>query len=244
MKTKGIFITGTDTGVGKTVVAAGIALHLRRSGTHVGVLKPATSGAIVMGDTLVSEDAELLRWASACTASEQDIAPYVFRMPLAPSEAAAREGRTIELEPICEAFGRLSDRHDFMIVEGAGGLLVPLADNLLVADLASRLALPLLIVARPNLGTVNHTLMTCECARARGIEVMGVIINGQPEKPDEAEEYASRLISQYAAAPVTAVLTRCNETDDKSIVEHLADQIGRQQLATALRCMEALYADP
>lgn len=237
MKNKGVFITGTDTGVGKTAVAAAIALHLKRTGVRVGVLKPVTSGALDMDDRLVSEDAELLRWASGCTAPDQDIAPYVFRMPVAPSEAAAREGKTVEIDPICAAFERLAAKHDFLIVEGAGGLLVPLADNLLVADLAVRLALPLLIVARPDLGTVNHALMTCECARARGIDVMGVIINGQAEQPDEAGSYASRLISQYATVQVPAVLTRSNDTDERNVIENLAAQIENQPLAATL-CKE------
>lgn len=237
MKTKGIFITGTDTGVGKTAVAAAIALHLKKAGVRVGVLKPVTSGALVLGDKLVSEDAELLRWASGCAAPDQDIAPYVFRLPLAPSEAAAREGRSVELAPICDAFGRLAASHDFLIVEGAGGLLVPLADNLLVADLAARLALPLLIVARPNLGTVNHSLMTCECAKARSITVKGIIINGQPEHPDEAEEYASRVIGRYAGVPVPAILSRCHDNSQRNVIKNLADQIGEQPLAATL-CTE------
>ncbi len=232
--TKGIFISGTDTGVGKTIVAAAIALSLRKAGLRVAVLKPVTSGAVLIDGRLVSEDAELLRWASGCTAPDRDIAPYLLREPLAPSEAAAREGVVIDLLLVREAFERLSATHDFVIVEGAGGLLVPLAENLLVADLVENLSLPLLIVARPNLGTVNHTLMTCECARSRGIEVLGVVINGQPSQPDLAEEYAARVISEYASVPVLAVLPRCGEVNEKVIVESLAKCIEKQPLALLL----------
>ena len=233
-RTRGVFISGTDTGVGKTIVAAAIALSLRKAGLRVAVLKPVTSGAILSDGRLVSEDAELLRWASACTASDRDIAPYLLREPLAPSVSAACEGVIIELFLIREAFERLSASHDFIIVEGAGGLLVPLAKNLLVADLVEDLSLPLLIVARPNLGTVNHTLMTCECARSRGIEVLGVVINGQAAQPDMAEEYAARVISEYATVPVLAVLPRCSEANDKAIVELLAEYIEKQPLAALL----------
>ncbi len=242
-RARGIFITGTDTGVGKTVVAAAIARYLRKRGILVAVLKPVTSGAVIMDGRLVSEDADLLRWASACNAPDTDIAPYLLREPLAPSESAAREGIAIQIGPIREAFERLSTSYEFVIVEGSGGLLVPLAKDLLVADLAKELSLPLLIVARPNLGTVNHTLMTCECARSRGIEVMGVVINGQPEQPGPAELYAARLISEYASVSIPAVLPRCNAGDEKTVVETLSKCIETQPLA-ALLSLEVSYEKP
>lgn len=234
MPAKGIFVSGTDTGVGKTIVAAAFALSLQKAGFRVAALKPVTSGAVLVNGRLVSEDAELLRWASACTAPDSDIAPYLLREPLAPSESAAREGVVIQLKSIQAAFERLSTTHDFVIVEGAGGLLVPLAKDFLVADLVNALSLPLLIVARPNLGTVNHTLMTCECARSRGIEVLGVVINGQPEQPGPAEEYAARVISEFAAVPVLAVLPRCSGTDEKTLVKLLSECAEMPNLAKLL----------
>ncbi|MRR57430.1 MAG: dethiobiotin synthase [Deltaproteobacteria bacterium] len=234
MNTKGIFITGTDTGVGKTVVASALASYLKCRGIRVGVLKPVTSGAVEVDGRLVSEDAELLRMASGCTSPDEDIAPYLLREPLAPSEAASREGVSIRAERILEAFNRVSALHDVTIVEGAGGLLVPLGEGLLVADLAVRLNLPVIIVARPNLGTVNHTLMTCECARSRGIRVMGVVINGQPLHPGPAEHYASRVIASLSGVPVLAVLPRQEMADEMFVVEKLAEAIGSQPLADAL----------
>jgi dethiobiotin synthetase len=234
MQSKGIFITGTDTGVGKTIVAAAIARYLRNQGANVGVFKPVTSGALESGENLVSEDAELLRWAAQCIAPATDVSPYVLREPLAPSEAARRDRVTIRYQRIREAFDRLTAHHDFIIVEGAGGLLVPLAQDLLVADLAKRLGLPLLIVARPDLGTVNHTLMTCECALCRGIKVLGVVINGQEEHPGQAESYAPRLIEQLSGVPLLGVLRRCHGMDEKAIVEKLAVCMEGEPLATAL----------
>jgi dethiobiotin synthetase len=234
MRSKGIFVTGTDTGVGKTIVAAAIARYLRDQGANVGVFKPVTSGALENGGKLVSEDAELLRWAAQCTSPDDDVSPYLLREPLAPSEAALRDGATIRYERIRESFDRLAEHHEFLIVEGAGGLLVPLADDLLVADLAKRLELPLLIVARPDLGTVNHTLMTCECARSRTIEVLGVVINGQPEEPGQAELSAPRLIARLSGVPLLGVLRRYQGMDEKSIVEKLAACIAGEPLATAL----------
>ncbi len=229
-----MFITGTDTGVGKTVVAAAIARHLSRQGCSVAVLKPVTSGAVEKEGSLISEDAELLRWASGCHAPVHVTSPYVLREAIAPSEAALREGREISFGPIRDAYEQLAASHDLVIVEGAGGLLVPLAQDLLVADLPARLGLPLLIVARPDLGTVNHTLMTCECALARHIRVAGIIINGQAGSPAAAEEYAPRLISELAPVPLLGVLPRLETSDQKDLVAKLAPQVAGMRLETVL----------
>jgi len=122
-----------------------------------------------------------------------------------------------------------------MIVEGAGGLLVPLADDLMVADLAKDLGLPLIIVARPGLGTINHTLMTCECAISRGISILGFILNGQEENPGKAEAYASRLIAKFSGLPLLGVLGRYGGLAEKEIVTRMADALDREPLADALK---------
>lgn len=231
---RGMFITGTDTGVGKTVVAAAIARYMSRKGYSVGVLKPVTSGGVKRGDELVSEDADLLRWASGCTAPGHIISPYVLRDPIAPSEAARREGKEIVLELIREAYEQLSLSHELVIVEGAGGLLVPLGPGLLVADLPARLGLPLLIVSRPGLGTVNHTLMTCECALSRHIRTLGIVINGQSDDPAGAEEYAPRLIAELSPAPILGALPRLASSDEKDLVEKLAPAVAPMSLETLL----------
>lgn len=231
---RGFFITGTDTGVGKTIVAAAIARYLRDRKTRVGVVKPVTSGAIERDGRLISEDAELLRWASGCCSPDSDIAPYVLRHPLAPSKAAELEGVNITLEPIVAVWNRVSASHDMVVVEGAGGLLVPLADDLLVAHLAVQLDLPLFIVVRAGLGTVNHTLMTCECAQARGLTISGIIINGMSPIPDQAEESAARLIEFHSGIPVVAVFGKENTLDELSLIESLARKITTQPLAQLL----------
>ena len=120
-------ITGTDTGVGKTIVAATIARLLHQRGVNVGVMKPVTSGCREVDGRLVSEDAELLAWAAGCDSADPDTAPYRLKEPLAPSVAASREGVRIDFSRIRDAYDRLASRHDVVIVEGAGGLMVPLA---------------------------------------------------------------------------------------------------------------------
>jgi len=221
---KGLFITGTDTGVGKTIVAATLALLMRRKGINVGVMKPVTSGCTENQGRLVSDDAALLCWASGLSYSE-DIAPYLLREPLAPLEAAKLDNVTIDLKRIKKAYDNLISKHDFVIVEGAGGLLVPLAENTLTTDLVRILDIPLAIVARPSLGTVNHTLLTCYCARRMNLAVAGMIINSFTKSPGLAEQSAPRQIETFSGAPLLGVWPEINSNDKASIVETLAQRL-------------------
>ena len=183
----GIFVTGTDTGVGKTIVAATLTRLLRLRGINVGVMKPVTSGCREERGRLVSDDALLLCMAAGLPCGD-DIAPYLLREPLAPVEAARLDGVRIDAGRIKESYARLAASHEVVIVEGAGGLMVPLAEQMLTTDLIKFLDLPLLVVARANLGTVNHTLLTCFSARRLGLDVAGVVVNNYPQAPDLAEQ--------------------------------------------------------
>jgi dethiobiotin synthetase len=236
MPAKAIFITGTDTGVGKSIASAAIALLLKRKGLSVGVMKPVTSGCIERDGQLVSEDAELLCYAAGVPFTT-DCAPYLLKAPLAPSMAAAKEGVRIDLQVIKEAYLRLAEQYDYLIVEGAGGLMVPLAGGLLIADLASLLGLPIAVVARPGLGTVNHTLLTTFCARNMGLEVKGVIVNRYPDRPDQAEEYAPHLISSLSGCLLLGVFPEMKGADDRRVVEGVADVLERDP-ATAIMLRE------
>lgn len=224
---KGIFITGTDTGVGKTVAAAALARLLRDKGVNVGVMKPVTSGCDARGGELFSADAELLAFG-AKTAVSHEVAPYLFREPIAPSAAAEIEHTRVEFSRILAAYHRLAEQHDFIIVEGAGGLMVPLSGGLMVADLVKLLALPLLVVARPDLGTVNHTVLTTFVARQMEIDVRGVLINGYPEEPSLAESTAPHLIDSLAGVPLLGRLPRIDASDEQVIVVALAAWLGSQ----------------
>jgi dethiobiotin synthetase len=228
MPAQGIFITGTDTGVGKTIVSAAIARLLKMRGINVGVMKPVTSGCIESGGRLISEDAELLVWGASGDSSDPDdpdIAPYLLKTPIAPCVAASMEGIRIDFGRIKDAFDRLAARHEFVIVEGAGGLMVPLAGGLLMADLVARLDLPVLVVARPNLGTVNHSVLTCYAAKQLGLTVKGIIINNYPEHPDRAEESAPHLIDSLSGAPLLGVYPRCGGSTPREIVENLVSRL-------------------
>ncbi|HUU10820.1 MAG TPA: dethiobiotin synthase [Phycisphaerae bacterium] len=174
---KGLFITGTDTGVGKTIVTAGIAAMLRADGVNVGVMKPVATGCVRRREGLVSPDAEFLAKAADAPEPLDEITPIRLAEPLAPTVAAARAGIELDLVPMWQAWRRLQRAHDVMLVEGIGGALCPVTPKRCVADLAQQFNLPVLIVARPGLGTINHTAMTVEVLRARGLAIAGIVVN-------------------------------------------------------------------
>lgn len=200
----GIFITGTDTDVGKTTVAAGLAGALKNRGYSVGVMKPVQSGAGMRNGRLYSHDAELMVKAVDSKDEENLVCPVLLRETLAPGAAAEMEGKTIDMEVIKNAFRELERRHDVVIVEGAGGIAVPLKDRFLVSDLITCLGLPAIIVARAGLGTINHTFLTIEHARKRGIAIIGVIINNY--RGGLAEETSPKVISELAGVPIIGII--------------------------------------
>ncbi len=174
----GLFVTGTDTGIGKTFVSAMIAREVSHSIERVGVFKPACSGAEVAPDgSLFWPDLDALRASTQSNASLDEVCSYRLREPLAPPVAASREGVAIEFEVMLSAARRQRERHDFVVVEGVGGWLCPLTDRHLIADFAAALGLPVVIVARRGLGTINHTLLTIESIQRRGLRIAGVILN-------------------------------------------------------------------
>jgi dethiobiotin synthetase len=188
---RGCFVTGTDTGVGKTLVGRALVRSLRARGLDVGVLKPIETGVGHAGPL----DAIALRDAAGVPDSLEDVCPQRFALPAAPTVAAEAEGRRVDLGAVDRAFARIAERHEFVLVEGAGGLLVPVADGLAMGDLAARMSLPVIVVARAALGTINHTLLTLEAAEARDLDVLGVVIShsdGALSDPDRANLGALR----------------------------------------------------
>lgn len=181
----GLFITGTGTGVGKTIAAAAVAAALTGRGVNAGVMKPIATG-MDAGEAGLS-DPDWLARATGVTDPPDLIAPYRFGTPASPLVAAARAGRTIDQARIIEALETLSARHDCVVVEGIGGVLVPITAGFFVADLAKLLGLPVLIVAHAGLGSINHTLMTVECLRNRGVAVGGLIFNHPSAPPATAD---------------------------------------------------------
>lgn len=176
--TRALFVTGTDTGVGKTLVACALIRGLRARGLDAGGIKPVETGVGADGPL----DAIALRAAAGARDPLEDVCPQQFALPAAPVVAARAEGRAVDWPAIEAAWERVAARHDVVVAEGAGGLLVPIDDARTMADLAAAFELPLLVVARAALGTVNHTLLTLEAADARHLPVAGVVIShAEPE---------------------------------------------------------------
>jgi len=192
---KAIFVTGTDTGVGKTLVSAGLARLLLNRGISVGVFKPIASGGTV------SEDGKLLQTAARLPHSAyHGIVPFHYKQPLAPWVASWKEGK-IDLAKIEKAYQKAKASCDFLIVEGVGGVQVPITEDFFVSDWMIKWKLPVLVVVRAGLGTINHTLLTLEALQKRKIKVIGVLVNGYTGK-GIAEQTNVKALKKLLKVPV------------------------------------------
>jgi dethiobiotin synthetase len=201
---RGLLITGTDTSCGKTVVTAALLRVLRRQGQAVQVCKPVATGAERVAGQLLSEDTRILAEAGGLDAGQ--VTFWTYAEPAAPPVAARLAGQRLELEPIARAVRQQFQPGCLTLVEGVGGLLCPLTDRETVADLAERLGLPLVVVARRSLGTLNHTLLTLEVAQARGLAVAGVVVNETRPPDSEAEQTCIEELQKHTRVPVLAVV--------------------------------------
>ncbi len=204
---RGLFITGTDTGVGKTHIACEIVRELRAAGHRVGAFKPACSGAMICANGQPSwDDLDRLRTALGRDVSDDQLCSQRFLAPLAPPVAARQEGRTVDLDAIQRGLDAWQAECEIVIVEGAGGLLCPMTDKQTMADLSARFGFPLLIVARLGLGTINHTLLTVEVARRRGLPLAGIVFN-EPlsASPDVSSATNAAEVATRCDVPVLAI---------------------------------------
>jgi len=187
LRCPGLFITGTDTGVGKTTVTCAIARRLVEMGLRVGVCKPVATGCRSDREGLVSPDAEALAHFADCRLPLDVVNPLRYADPVAPAVAAETERRPFDMVPIAESLQRLDAQHDLLLVEGIGGLMVPLDESHTVADLAAWIGYPVVVVTANRLGTLNHTAMTCQLIRDRGLKLAGLVVNGHdPDSTDPA----------------------------------------------------------
>ena len=224
---RGIFITGTDTDVGKTWVAAGLTAALRQRGVKAVYFKPVQSGCPEAEGRLVPTDAEFARTLAGLAEPLEILTPIALRLPLAPGVAAAQAGVAVDLERIAASLRDLAGRYDFFVVEGAGGLYVPIVGlDFLVLDLIRWLGLPLAVVAQSGLGTINHTGLTVKAALAAGIEVTGVILNRYPDNPGLAAATNPGVIEALTGVPI---LGRLPEVPD------LTSPAGREVFLAAVK---------
>jgi dethiobiotin synthetase len=197
---RGLFVTGTGTEVGKTVVASAIARELAEAGERVAVFKPAVSG---LGEAEPGgADHEVLRMASGSKQADEEIAPHRYAPPVSPHLAAEMAGTAIEPATLVAAARSAAEGADFLVAEGVGGLMVPLTLGYLVRDFARELALPLIVAAPPGLGTINHTLLTLEAARAVGLEARAVVLTPWPARPERMHESNREAIARLGGVEV------------------------------------------
>lgn len=202
-----LLVTGTDTGVGKTLVAGAIGNWFRRRGFRVAALKPVATGCVRRREGLVSEDAEFIAHCADVRFPLDVICPQRYAEPLAPAVAAQRAGRPIEWDAIDRSVAMMARESDVMIVEGVGGLMTPMDDRHTFRDVAVALRAPAVVVARPGLGTINHTLLTVGALREAKAAVAGVVIDRYPaDSPPVAEETNPRAIEKWGKVPVLCVV--------------------------------------
>ena len=254
---KGFFITGTDTGVGKTIISAALIQTARMIGLKSCGMKPIETGCTkkklkvksshlgespeatklkVQDRDLTPHDGTFLKKISGVNASLDLITPVRFENPLAPLAASEIEGRAVDLGTIKKAYQELSLEYDAMIVEGIGGLLVPIRKNYFVLDLAADMGLPVVVVARPGLGTINHTMLTVNYALKAGLTVAGIIINHiRPPEGTPAEVTNPDIIRQISPVPLLGVFPFLNDfksaTIGKAAVGNLDREIIKKYLA-------------
>jgi len=237
----GIFITGTDTGVGKTVVAAALALHFKRQGIHVGVMKPIETG--VSEARIGQSDAAKLQTLVESEDALGAICPFQFALPLAPLAAAQTERRGISLRVIQQVYRLLSSRYECMVVEGVGGVYVPVAPKADIMDLIIRLKLPVVIVGKAALGGINHALLTIEALRRRKIRIAAIILNQtQParSKLDRLQERTTvEILRKQAGVPVIGPLPYRSELSRqfRRSVAKLAGSAAMKKLAKIVKTL-------
>ena len=197
---RGVFVTGTDTEAGKSVVAAAIIAALAARGERVAAFKPAVTGLDEEPGPF-GHDHELLASAASVGQKPEEVAPYRFGPPVSPHLAAELAGTTIEPARLVEA----ARGHELIVCEGVGGLLVPITPGYLVRDLAVDLGLPLVVAARPGLGTISHTLLTVESARAAGLRVAGIVMTPWPAEPTRMESSNRATVERLAGVPVSGL---------------------------------------
>lgn len=199
----GVFITGTDTGVGKTLIAGALIRVFSSFGPRTGGMKPVETGCSRQGDALIPEDGMFLKTIARMEEPITQIVPYTFEPPVSPMTAAEMSGGSIDPLRIKREFYELKRRYDFMVVEGAGGLLAPMGQDYFSLDIPRDLGLPLIVVARPGLGTINHTLLTVRYAISNGLTVAGVIINHvMPPQGTLAEETNPSALKSLLPVPL------------------------------------------
>jgi dethiobiotin synthetase len=233
--TKGFFVTGTDTGVGKTVIAVALIKALHILGLKACGMKPIETGCIKEGDVLIPSDGMFIKTIARMEENITYVSPYCFESPLSPLAASEIERVPIDFEKILLAYKDLSRLYDAVVVEGIGGLLVPIKRDYFVLDLARDFGLPLIVVSGLGLGTLNHTMLTVNYALKTGLDVAGIILNSNhPPKETLAEDTNPDILKQISPVPLIGIISYLRDleisTIERAVVKNLDLEIIKKYL--------------
>lgn len=231
---QGVVITGTDTGVGKTVAAAAVLVLLRNAGLDAVPMKPIQTGGVLRDGRWTSPDLDFcLRMAGLSPEAEEYglMAPYVYEPACSPHLAAAKSGEPISLDRVVDAFAELRGRHECVVAEGAGGLLVPIDGATTMVDLIARLALPVVLVARPTLGTLNHSLLSLREMQRRGLRVLGLLFcESQPTTWGEIELDNRQTIEKLGSTHILGRITYMPGLEQSNVSPEIFRRTATQHL--------------
>lgn len=215
LKKPGLFITATDTGVGKTLVTAAMAEAVKRAGLRPGPCKPIGSGSAMVDGHLVSPDIIRIRQYLDPRLDDRVLCPIRYAAPLAPAAAAEMAGLPVDMEAIRQSLETLTHHADLMLIEGIGGLLVPIDRQTTVLDLARAMDYPVVVVTRPSLGTLNHTALTIQALQTAGLRIAGLIVShGQPDSDDLSLATNADWLEHMNQCPILATLPFIPGLDD------------------------------
>jgi dethiobiotin synthetase len=233
----GIFITGTDTGVGKTFFTCALAALLKSFGYKVGVMKPAETGCVEKDGKLFPTDAWRLKDASGCAERIETICPYRLPEALAPSIAAERAGVKIDVDHLLAVYREISAKHDITLVEGAGGLMVPLVPSFTFADFARVAKLPLIVVAANKLGVINHLLLTLEHASCKGLRAIGYVLNQVTAESSLAADTNREVLTGLTGVACLGELpfVSAGKSDDGELITLLDRELDLKTIELLLR---------
>ncbi|MGI0025778.1 MAG: dethiobiotin synthase [Nitrososphaera sp.] len=204
---RGIFVTGTDTGVGKTVVASGLAWALRRRGVDVGIMKPFAASERVFSKKYRSRDTALLATAAHASESDPELNPFFYPIAASPAMASQiKKKPPPNLDEALDLLKMLATKHEVVIVEGIGGLMVPLDSRHVVAEFVKMAGLPVIIVSKPFIGTLNHTILTIAACNRYGLRLKGIVVNMMPRRPGIVERRTPTFIEHFTGVPVLATI--------------------------------------
>lgn len=222
-KLRGVFITGTDTEIGKTEIACGLAWFLRKNEIKVGVMKPFATSSKIYSKDYKSQDTAKLAIAAGVGDPDETLNPVFFPVAASPLVAAEISHKPISLKKVIEKFMFLRKKYDFIVVEGIGGVMVPITHKVSLLHVVRKMNLPVIIVSRPKLGSINHTVMTINACRDFKVPIVGIIFNQMPIRPNIVESMTPFYIERLTKTKTLSVIPFIDKCNSKKIGSYLQD---------------------